>query len=279
MKFFIFPVSYPYGGYMCRILFAVGSGYEIEKLLDAFVLSSKDDPYKAKRHSGNQHGDGWGYILLKNGIIEHYRSMTPIFQDESVHKLKDKLSGFTVFMAHSRAASQGDKNLFNVQPFGFSSRRGFSFWFLHNGDLNKEKIIDIAELDIRQLKKASDSFVAAVYLCRFLKGTAEENLLVMFRDLKKTVNTALNTATLMIDPQGKIKAFITAYMVKKLANIQSEWNYYRLLKLRKQNLFAIASSTFEFYSNEPFKAVENGEAFYIDIAFGEESFEVKNLKI
>ncbi|WP_461866829.1 class II glutamine amidotransferase [Thermococcus sp.] len=261
---------------MCRILFAVGDGDEIRELLDVLVLSSRNDPYKAKRHRGNQHRDGWGYILLKDGIAEHYRSMTPIFQDKAVKRLKERLSGFSVLMAHSRAASQGNKNLFNVQPFGFSSRKGFSFWFLHNGDLNKKEIVDMAELEREKVENASDSFTTAVYLCRFLEGSDEENLLAVFRELKKTTNTALNTATLIINPQEEVKAFITAYMTEKAS---LEHDYYRLLTLRKGNIFAVVSSTFELYSGETFRGVENGEAFYVDVSFEKENFEVKKSKI
>ncbi|WP_461864454.1 class II glutamine amidotransferase [Thermococcus sp.] len=264
---------------MCRILFAAGDGYEIRKLLDTFVLSSENDPYKARRYRGTQHKDGWGYVLLKKDSAEHYRSMTPVFQDNAVLELKKKLSGFSVLMAHSRAASQGGRNLFNVQPFGFSSRRGFSFWFFHNGDLKKDRIIEMAELDENQLGKASDSFTAAAYLCRFLEGTSLENLLAMFKELKGTANTALNTATLMTTPQNGVRAFITAYMVDKLLENPPAWDYYRLLSLKKRGLFAVASSTFELYSHEPFQNVENGTAFYIDVSFEEESFDVRKVRI
>lgn len=261
---------------MCRILFAAGSGHEIRKLLDAFVLSSENDPYKAKRGKSGQHKDGWGYVLLKENSVEHYRSMTPVFQDEAVKRLRDRLSGFTVLMAHSRAASQGGRNLFNVQPFGFSSRRGFSFWFLHNGDLKKEMIIRMAELEEGRLENASDSFTAAVYLCRLLEGGDEESLLARFKELKKTVNTALNTATLITAPRGGVKTFITAYM---LADAPAERDYYRLLSLSTENLFAVTSSTFELYHDEPFQNVKNGEAFYIEVSFENEDFTVRRLKI
>ncbi|WP_456394283.1 class II glutamine amidotransferase [Thermococcus sp.] len=261
---------------MCRILFAAGNGHEIRELLDAFVRSSENDPYKARRNRGSQHKDGWGYVLLKRDTVEHYRSMTPVFQDEAVQRLRNRLSGFTVLIAHSRAASQGSRNLFNVQPFGFSSRRGFSFWFLHNGDLKKDMIIRMAELEAEKLENASDSFTAAVYLCRFLEGSTKENLLARFKELKKTTNTALNTATLITAPRGGVKAFITAYM---LADAPAERDYYRLLILSKKNLFAVASSTFELYHDGPFQDVENGEAFHVEISFENEGFAVERLRI
>ncbi|GAB6102042.1 class II glutamine amidotransferase [Thermococcus atlanticus] len=264
---------------MCRILFAAGNGHEIRELLDAFVRSSENDPYKARRNRGSQHKDGWGYVLLKRDTVEHYRSMTPVFQDEAVQRLRDKLSGFTVLIAHSRAASQGSRNLFNVQPFGFSSRRGFSFWFLHNGDLKKDMIIRMAELEAEKLENASDSFTAAVYLCRFLEGSTKENLLARFKELKKTTNTALNTVTLMIDPLNNVRAFITSYMTGRIEDAPQKRDYYRLLILSKKNLFAVASSTFELYHDGPFQDVENGEAFHVEISFENEGFAVERLRI
>ena len=123
---------------MCRILFAAGEGEEISPLFEALVKGAENDPYKERRGKGRQHRDGWGYVLLKGESVRHYRSLRPIFEDvEGMESLREGLNGFTVLMVHARAASQGSRSFFNVQPFAFSSRRGFSFWVLHNGDLDK----------------------------------------------------------------------------------------------------------------------------------------------
>ncbi len=75
-------------------------------------------------------------------------------------------------MAHARAASQGGKTLFNVQPFQFSTKHGFSFWFMHNGDLDKEALIwKAGGFKGEELVNASDSYVFATYLSKTIDNT------------------------------------------------------------------------------------------------------------
>ncbi|AHF79476.1 class II glutamine amidotransferase [Thermococcus paralvinellae] len=264
---------------MCRILFAVGEGEKVKSLVDTLVKASENDPYKAKRKWGEKHKDGWGYLLLVNNSVVHYKSEKPIFGDlGEVEKLKERLEEFVVLLAHTRAASQGEVRLFNVHPYHFSTERGFEFWIFHNGDLNKEKLVELGKFNGEVLKNASDSYTMGVYLSRKLEGIEKEQILRRFRELKGTVNSALNTASLFIDANGKVRGFITAYMKDDLLKHETEYNYYRLLKLKK-DLFAVVSSTFELYSDLPFEHVENGTAFYIKIEPKEMKFEVEEIKL
>lgn len=263
---------------MCRILFAAGEGEEVKPLIDAIVKASQNDPYKEKRGKGRQHKDGWGYVMLKEGSVRHYRSMRPIFEDErTLEKLKEELDGFVVLMIHARAASQGVKSLFNVQPFSFSSRRGFTFWLLHNGDLDKERIISLAELNKNDLEMASDSYVFATYLCRRLESTSLPNLLFHYRVIEETLKTAFNTMTLFHDSKKGFRAFITARMRDEFLGDQLEYDYYRLLLLEKKNFFAVASSTVELYYPEKYKTISNETAFKLRI--DGENFEVKRVHL
>ena len=263
---------------MCRILFAAGEGEEILPLLDATVKASENDPYKEKRGKGRQHKDGWGYVLLKDGNVRHYRSIKPIFEDDgAVQSLKAELDGFAVLMVHARAASQGIKSLFNVQPFAFSSRRGFTFWLLHNGDLNKDRIIELAELNKGELEMASDSYTFATYLCRKLESTSLPNLLFHYRVIEETLKTAFNTMTLFHDSKKGFRAFITARMRDGFLENQLEYDYYRLILLEKKNLFAVASSTVELYHPEKYETVPNETAFKLRIEG--ERFEVKKVHL
>ncbi|NJE04574.1 class II glutamine amidotransferase [Thermococcus sp. M36] len=263
---------------MCRILFAVGDGREMAPLVDALVKSSKRDPYKERRGRGSQHRDGWGYVLLREGSVRHYRTARPIFEDlRAVESLKDELNGFTVLMAHSRAASQGVKGLFNVQPLAFSSRHGFTFWLIHNGDLDKERIIEMAELEARELEGASDTYVFATYLCRRLQSPNLSDLLVQYRAIEETVRSVFNTAALFYDSRLGFRAFITARMSEGYLKDPLHRDYARLLVLERGNIFAVASSTLELYHPEEYREVPNETAFYLKI--DGEGFEVKSLHL
>lgn len=127
---------------MCRILLAVGNGYRMRPLVEALIKSSENDPYKAARGKGSQHKDGWGYVLVSRDSIVHYKSSKPIFEDDEAKRLMNSLPSFGALILHSRAASQGKVNSFNAQPFSYASPYGYQLYFMHNGDLLKELILE-----------------------------------------------------------------------------------------------------------------------------------------
>ncbi len=255
----------------------MGDGERIRPLVRALVGAAENDPYKEKRGKGRQHKDGWGYTLLSDGKLEHYRSSSPIFRDESgVEGLIEKLGGFSVLMAHARAASQGGRDLLNTQPFSFSSRRGFSFWLYHNGDINKARLIELGEFD-RDLAGVSDSYVLGAYLCRKLGGTAKEELLRLYSPVMDATNTSLNTGLLLLLPGGSARAFLTAYSRPLYIMRPANWDYVRQIEVEDENLFALASSTLKLYHKGPWKPVQNGTAFYLSIDAEGESFNVERL--
>ncbi|ASJ02666.1 hypothetical protein A3L09_05035 [Thermococcus profundus] len=263
---------------MCRVLFAVGEGEKIKPLLDALVKASENDPYKEARGKGKAHRDGWGYALLKKESVMHYRSSRPIFEDiEGVERLKDSLQGFLAVIAHTRAASQGAKNLFNVQPFAFSSRKGFSYWVYHNGDLNKAEVIKLADFEETHFEGASDSYAMGAYLCRKLDSFERDEVLKHYSILAKTANTSFNTGTLFLGPSGNAAGFVTAYSKPTYLLKRENWDYVRQIVLRRENLFAVGSSTLELYHRAEWKNAVNGTAFYVDIDFGDETFSVQEL--
>lgn len=263
---------------MCRVLFAVGDGGELSPLVDALVESSRNDPYKEARGKGREHRDGWGYVVLKREGVESYRFVKPIFEDSGgVEGLKASLKGFSALLLHSRAASQGPKNLFNTQPFGFSSRKGFSYWVYHNGDLDKGKIIRMAEFEEDHFRHASDSYAMASYLCRRLESFEKDELLRHYSLLSRTANTSFNTGTLFLGSDGRAVGFVTAYSKPLYIMNSRNWDYVRQIVLRKENLFAVGSSTLELYHRDEWKPVVNGTAFYVDIDFEGEAFEVEEL--
>lgn len=262
---------------MCRVLFAVGRGEEMVPLVDAFVRASENDPYKATRGKKPYHGDGWGYVLLRDGDIRHYRSIRAVFEDgDAVEALKERLKGFVVLMAHSRAASQGDKSLLNVQPFAFSTRRGFSFWLYHNGDLDRKKIIEMAGFEEKDLEGISDSYALGSYLCRHLESPEPEEVLKHYSAAMSATRTSLNTGTLFLS-LGGASAFVTAYSKPLYLMDPKNWDYARQLVLRKEGIFAVGSSTLELYHDAGWEPVLNGRAFYVKIRPEKELFDVREL--
>jgi predicted glutamine amidotransferase len=264
---------------MCRILFGTGDGEKVEPLFEALIKSAENDPYKERRGRGRQHRDGWGYLLLDldSGSTLHYRSTKPIFDDTNgTERLLKNLNGRVALMVHARDASQGAVNLFNVQPFSFSSKRGFSYWVLHNGDLDKEKIIELADLDGKNLEEASDSYAFATYLCRRLENTSPQALLRRYREILKTTKTVFNTMGTFHDSRRGFNAFITAYMVDSYLSNPLQRDYAKLLLLKEKDLFAVSSSTLELYHESRYKEVPNGTAFYIKLSH---SFNVEEMHL
>ena len=251
---------------MCRILFAAGEGEKVQPLLDALVNASRKDPYKEARGKGGQHRDGWGYLLIKGELERHYRSTMPIFNDiKEIQALNEELNGFVVLMAHARAASQGDVSLLNTHPFAFSSWRGFSFWLLHNGDLDKERLIEMAGFESNNLAGVSDSYTLAAYISRNLRGTSKEDLLEAYRGAMKTTRTSFNTVTVFQDDTQELRAFITAYSTEKRVKDPKDWDYVKLLSLERKNLFAVASSTLGLYHSASWEIIKNGTAMHLSI--------------
>jgi len=263
---------------VCRILFATGEGRAVVPLLEGLVKASGNDPYKEKRGKGREHRDGWGYLLIKNGSVRHYRSMRPLFEDgDALETLREELDGFVTLMVHARAASQGSKDLFNVQPLAFSSRHGFTFWLIHNGDLDKSRIINLGELDAEELERASDTYAFATYLCRRLRNPTPEDLLLHYRRGAEATRSLFNTAGIFHLSSGDFVAFLTAKMGDNYLRDPLSYDYGKLLLLRRENLFAVASSTVGLYHRAEYDVVPINTAFYVRI--GRESFHVKSLHL
>ncbi|AEH25135.1 class II glutamine amidotransferase [Pyrococcus yayanosii] len=264
---------------MCRILIAVGEGFRMRPLVEATIKAAENDPYKAARGKGNQHKDGWGYVLLTKESLTHYRSTKPIFEDDKAYKLKDSLKGFSVLLLHARAASQGNKKLFNVQPFSYPSPHGYQLFFMHNGDLRKDLILEGLRLPKEEFKDVSDSFVAGLYLSLFLRDTEKDSILERMALLKPTVITSLNTGGVFVTPEGDVKVFGTAYMREEHWEEESEKNYMRVLEFYGADLFALVSSTAELYTFLPLDPAENGTLYYVIADFERESFTVEKLAL
>ncbi|AFK21770.1 putative glutamine amidotransferase, class II [Pyrococcus sp. ST04] len=240
-------------------------------LVEALIKASQNDPYKAARGRGNQHKDGWGYVLVTKEHLEYYRSPKPIFEDEMATKLMEKLKGFSVLLLHSRAASQGGVNVFNTQPFSYCSPHGYQLYFIHNGDLIKDLLLEGLKLPKERFEEVSDSYLAGMYTSLFLTEIDDKEIVRRFALLKPVVRTSLNTGGIIMTPK-KIKVFATAYTKEDLWEDENHRRYTQLLTFYGADLFAVMSSTLELYTFLPLDKVDNGTGFVISVDFDKENF-------
>ncbi|WP_430515256.1 class II glutamine amidotransferase [Pyrococcus woesei] len=259
---------------MCRILLAVGEGQRIVPWIEAFVRASENDPYKEARGKGKSHKDGWGYVLITEDYVKHYKSKKPVFEDEEVDELKKNISGFSVLMAHSRAASQGSVETFNAQPFSFGSPHGYQLYFMHNGDLNKSMLLDALKLPKEKFLDVSDSYVAGMYVSLFVTSQEDEEIVKAISALKEVVNTSLNVGIILASP-GRLKVIGVAYMREEFLENKAERDYMRLITFPDFDLFVLASSTLELYTYFPVDEVPNATIFSLEVSLKEKEFEVK----
>ncbi|WP_048055235.1 class II glutamine amidotransferase [Pyrococcus sp. NA2] len=264
---------------MCRILLAVGNGYRMRPLVEALIKASENDPYKAARGKGSQHRDGWGYVLLSKDGVEHYKSRKPIFEDENAKELMKKLPDFGVLLLHSRAASQGNVNVFNAQPFSYASPHGYQLYFMHNGDLIKDLLLEGLKLPRERYANISDSYLAGLYLSLFISAPSEKEIVERLTLLKSTVRTSLNTGGVIFKPNDEVIAFGTAYMREDLLEEEAERNYMRLMEFYSADLFALMSSTLELYTFLPLTEVRNGKAFVVSVNLKDEEFKVSSFEL
>jgi len=260
---------------LCRILLAAGEGYRMRPLVEALIRASENDPYKARRGRGNQHRDGWGYVLITKDKIEYYKSPKPIFKDERSSQLMTNLKGFGVLLLHSRAASQGGVNLFNTQPFAYGSPHGYQLFFMHNGDLIKDLLLEGLKLPKEKFEEASDSYLAGMYISLFLRDTDDKSIVERLALLKNVVRTSLNTGGIILTPK-EIKLFGTAYMREEFLEKEAERNYMRLLSFYSADLFAMMSSTLELYTFLPLDNVNNSTIYVVDVDLDKETFKPKS---
>lgn len=98
---------------MCRfLLFKSQSPQNPQKVIKAFSKMAK----KSKAFDGDWQGDGWGVSWLEQNIWKSYKSIEPIWEDNT----KDTLSfSSKIFLIHARSASfpQHKNNKEYNQPF------------------------------------------------------------------------------------------------------------------------------------------------------------------
>ncbi|BAL81437.1 class II glutamine amidotransferase [Caldisericum exile] len=236
---------------MCRILFVESNKENIEtvySLIDALVKASQSD--NTYGETPTSHQDGFGYVLFgKNGekLSQIYtRSTSPIFESPlEIRIFKDTLARFEKFAFgfHVRKKSAGEVNLINTHPYMFSLPNGINLFFMHNGTLDKPRIMK--EFLIELPNVLSDSFTFSYILSRNF-----ENLLSLKELLKNGVkfvmkDSGFNTITLILNG-SKLDAIITAYYTGKK-------EYYKAYLIEEKGLTSFMSSTLKQYLDDTIK--------------------------
>lgn len=126
----------------------------LKTLVEAFIESSRYDPYLAKMIADRavvSHDDGWGLVIigLVDGLptVAHYKSVEPIFYENSRRivdlYLKRASSYDEVYIViHARKASRrepyGEEY---AHPYMMMSDVGVA-WFVHNGGADKKLLAE-----------------------------------------------------------------------------------------------------------------------------------------
>lgn len=109
---------------MCRLLYI--------KSDKTFSISDHLGPFaKIARNSKEYQGHGWGCAYLRNGKWEHYKNISPVWEDHF-----EQFGSTTLLLAHARSAFRDrDIRIENNMPF-ISGK----YVFIFNGELHGVRI-------------------------------------------------------------------------------------------------------------------------------------------
>lgn len=118
---------------MCRFFGYVGdSGEELSSAYRALKKAAEYDINLKNLSGRTDHPDGWGYVILSDSGIHHYRSGMPIYKDEFT---MPKTSGRIYAIMHARrASSRSHLGVQFAHPFAATSGRSISF-LAQNGNV------------------------------------------------------------------------------------------------------------------------------------------------
>ena len=109
---------------MCRLLYVRSDGeFEIKYCLEKFAEISKN--------SKEYQGHGWGCAFLVDGQWQHYKNITPVWEDDL-----SKFGNTKLLIAHARSAFQ-DKDIVVENNMPFYDDK---FIFIFNGELRGVRI-------------------------------------------------------------------------------------------------------------------------------------------
>lgn len=120
---------------MCRMFAYVGSSHnDLERLYDALKESaSHDQNMTFIDEKGRKHSDGWGCVVLTGNKLYHYRTITPIYEDDFV---VPNAEGKIYAVFHARRASAGSATGSSIFSHPLTAMTDKQIIFLaHNGSL------------------------------------------------------------------------------------------------------------------------------------------------
>ncbi|MGB9694777.1 MAG: class II glutamine amidotransferase [Caldisericaceae bacterium] len=257
---------------MCRILYLSGNNGSLaiaNYFIDSFVEASENDVLG--KDGPIQHGDGFGYVIfgVHNGKRKEFsfKSIKPVFESsEDINVLKSTLGQLDKFALgiHSRKASAGSVNLFNVHPFHFSTKAGSSFYLMHNGTLSKDKLE--SDVGIASDNDLTDSYILGLLLSRKIEKLESGFVFDFFKNSLQYVESTLNVISMFRTVDNKQKAFLTAYSKK-------DFDYTKIFTYKNDYTFALASSTVSLYAEKigiQMELLQNGQTVFIEDVFKNE---------
>ncbi len=124
------------------------------------------------RHAGGvaPHQDGWGIAFYEGYDIQRMRESLAMSRSAHLSFLKQHQMDSSMILAHIRWASQGEKRLFNTQPFT-RELGGRMHSFVHNGDIKNIREICPTLSGCYRPIGDTDSEILFCYLLEFLQDS------------------------------------------------------------------------------------------------------------
>ncbi len=162
---------------MCRMFAYVGtSKNDLDRLYTALKNASKNDDVARAAGRPVSHDSGWGYALAADNGLFHYRTKTPIFDDEAEFP---KFKGRICAIFHSRLARNKPAEHIFSHPFVAATNKEVIF-LAHNGSFNvpDENNVD-SEWALEQIIKSGGLEASLEQLKTNTKQNSSANIFVM----------------------------------------------------------------------------------------------------
>jgi glutamine amidotransferase len=123
---------------MCRFMAYLGNPMVLHDILYKPRNSLIKQSIHARETEEPLNGDGFGvswYVSQIDDLPGVFKTIQPAWNDSNLETLSAKIKS-NCFLAHVRAASNGNVNVLNTHPFNYKQ-----YSFMHNGDIGKFETI------------------------------------------------------------------------------------------------------------------------------------------
>jgi glutamine amidotransferase len=254
---------------MCRLLALTGKELDegaTRLIIEAFVESSKHDPYYERLSGGRyyMHDDGWGLaavgLINDKPTVARHNSLEPIYHEASRRVLDlfiQRISRYHILylILHSRKGSL-------TEPYGLEYTHPFmrisekcAAWFAHNGGANKEELA--RKLGVNPWLRVDSELLGHyimdnVFNCVESGGNVDECVKSAYTEARKYTlqRSALNTVLLLL-VDTKAYLYITHYVQGELGEDRKQ--YYTIVSYTGDNLAFAGSITLKEYLPSEYK--------------------------